>query len=203
MMRQLLLLLPLCAQFAFGSTTAIVSFTNDRTAGHGNYDVAGWEFTTSSTINISDLGLWVSGESLADTHNIGVFSTSGVLQFSGVVNAGATPDAKGFTWVNVGSNTLAAGDWVIAAQYNAGSSDLMFDGHGSITMASGLTFDQAWVWFSSSPQTFTSPGPGLFKEGLPRDSYIGPNFEFTASPEPTTWTLMLLPALAILRRRKK
>jgi hypothetical protein len=208
-MKQLLLPLFLVASIAapaaFGSTLAITSFTNSSSAGHSNYDVAGYQFNTSSAIDITSLGMWVSGESLADSHNIGVYTLGGVLQFSGSVASGATGDTDGFTWVDLtGSHVLAAGDWFIGVQYNAGSADKMFDGSGSINMASGLTFLNAQVYYSGSAINFSDPsvGTGIFTEGLPRDSFIGPNFKFDAVPEPGTWVMLVGGLVAVTLRRR-
>jgi hypothetical protein len=200
----LFLAFSMAAPAAFGSTVAISSFSNSSTAGHSNYDIAGYQFNTSTAIDITSLGMWVSGASLTDTHAIAVYDLSGNLQFSSTVSAGATGDANGFTWVDLtGSHVLGAGNWFIGAQYNAGSADFMFDGTGSITMASGLTFLQAQVYYSGSSIDLTNPGTaGLFTEGLPRDSFIGPNFKFAATPEPGTWVMLLGGLLGVTIRRR-
>ena len=71
-------------------------------------------------------------------------------------------------------------------------------------MAPDLTFLNAAVYHNGTPVNFTNPsGSPLFTAGLPRDSFIGPNFEFTALPEPGTWATLVfgLAALAVRRRR--
>ena len=204
----LLLVLTLSAPTAYSSTVAITSFTNSSSAGHGNYDLAGFQFSTDSSIDVTSLGMWVSGTSLADSHAIGVYDLAGDLQFSSTVDAGATPDGSGFTWVNLaGSNVLSAGSWFIGVQYNRGSADQMYDGSGSISMASGLTFLNAAVYYSGSPISLSNPAgtAALYTQGLPRDSYIGPNFTFTPAsdvPEPGTCGMLIIGAAAFALRRR-
>jgi hypothetical protein len=203
-----LLVLTLAAPTAYSSTVAITSFTNNSSAGHGNYDLAGFQFSTDTSIDVTSLGMWVSGASLADSHAIGVYDLAGDLQFSSTVNAGATPDGSGFTWVDLaGSQTLSAGSWFIGVEYNQGSADQMYDGSGSISMASGLTFLNAAVYYSGSPINLSDPAgtASLYTQGLPRDSYIGPNFMFAPAsdiPEPGTWGMLIIgSAVFALRRR--
>jgi hypothetical protein len=200
----LLLLVALSAPAAY-SSTAIVSFTNNQIAGHGNYDLAGFQFSTSTSIDVTSLGMYVSGASLADTHDIGVYDLAGDLEFFGTVDAGATPDGSGFTYVNVGDNFLTAGNYFIGVLYNQGSPDEMYSGSGSITMAPGLAFLNAQVYFSGSPINFSDPAgsASIFTQGLPRDSYIGPNFTFNVVPEPGTLGMFAIGAAALALRRRK
>jgi hypothetical protein len=204
----LLLVLTLSAPTAYSSTVAITSFTNSSSAGHGNYDLAGFQFSTATSIDVTSLGMWVSGASLADSHAIGVYDLAGDLQFSGTVNAEATPDGSGFTWVDLaGSHTLTAGSWFIGVQYNQGSADQMYDGSGSISMASGLTFLNAAVYYSGFPISLSDPAgtAALYTEGPPRDSYIGPNFMFAPAseiPEPGTCGMLIIGAAVFALRRR-
>ncbi len=199
----LLLLAALSAPAAY-SSTAIVSFTNDTVAGHGNFDLAGFQFSTSTSIDVTSLGMYVSGASLADTHDIGVYDLAGDLEFFGTVDSGATPDGSGFTYVNVGDNFLTAGNYFIGVLYNQGSPDEMYSGSGSITMAPGLAFLNAQVYFSGGPVNFFDPAStSKFTQGLPRDSYIGPNFMFNVVPEPGTLGMFVIGAAALALRRRK
>jgi hypothetical protein len=208
MWKLLVVVLALWIPAAYGGNIAITNFTNSDVAGHGNYDLAGFDFSNSAAIDVTALGMYVSGTNLSDSHTIGIWDLSGDLVFDAAVSAGATPDASGFTWVNLTSEeVLPVGEWFIGVQYNAGSADGMYDGYGSITMASGLTFDNAAVYYNNVPISLTDPagnGDGLYTEGLPRDSYIGPNFAFASVPEPGTLGLVLLGAagLALLHGRR-
>jgi hypothetical protein len=203
----LLLSLTISASTAYCGTVAITSLANDSIAGHSNYDIAGFQFSNADSIDVTSLGMWVSGASLVDTHAIGVYDLAGNLQFYDTVNSGATPDASGFTWVNLsGSHTLSAGSWFIGVQYNQGSGDQMYAGYGTITMAPGLTFLEASVYYSGAPVSLTNPAgtAGHYSEGLPRASYIGPNFTFdaaaTATPEPGTWGMLVIGAAGFALR---
>ena len=202
----LLLVVALSAPMAHSSSIAILSFTNSTLAGHANFDLAGYQFSTANAIDLTSLGMYVSRASLADTHAIGVYDLAGNLQFSGTVNAGAAPDGSGFTYVALpGGDILSAGNWFIGAQYNQGSADQMFIGTGSITMAPGLTFLKAAVYFSGSPINLSDPAgtASLFTQSLPRDSYIGPNFTFLTVPEPSTYAMFVLGAAALVLKRRR
>jgi hypothetical protein len=208
-LKLLMLFLTLSVPAAYGGTVAITSFANSSTSGHDNFDLAGFQFSTNDSIDITSLGMWVSGASLVDSHAIGVYDLAGNLQFSYTVNSGATPDGSDFTWVNLsGSNFLSAGSWFIGVQYNQGSSDQMYDGSGTINMAPGLTFLRAAVYYSGSPISLSNPAStaGLYTEGLPRASYIGPNFTFdtaSATPEPSTWGMLIIGAAGFVLRRRR
>jgi hypothetical protein len=82
----------------------------------------GWEFTTSTNLNITSLGVWDHmGDGLGDSHDVGIFALDGTLLTSTVVNAGIgnTLDG-GFRWANVPGYALAMGTYVVGAYMPTG-----------------------------------------------------------------------------------
>jgi hypothetical protein len=180
-----------CASCA-AATTAVVNDGGAATTGHSNFDDAGWEFTNSTAINVTALGLFANG-GLVGAHQVSIYSTSGVLQVSAVVPTGLTPDSQGYVYINLGSPfLLPAGTWIIGASYAKSSSDFMRVGSSgsgsSVVLASPLTFKGAFLYFNTNtPVDPNNPAPGnsSFGPAASAAAYFGPNFQFTVSPAPS------------------
>lgn len=203
-----LLAIALAFSMAAGAATiAVVDDGGGAGASHSNHDLAGFRFSSANTLTISALGIW-AGTSLSDDHFVGIYDLDGNLQVSATVQSDVSPDAQGYSYVvlNV-PHVLAAGTWFIGAYYNAGSADLMRDFGAAPTMASGLTFESAAVYFSGSGFDPVNPalGASLFVESnANRGSYFGPNFQFEDVPEPGTFaTLTVGLVLLAARLRRK
>jgi hypothetical protein len=193
---------------------AITSFTNTGTEPNAYYNIAGYDFTNSSDLIITALGVEITGSSLADSHFVGIYNLDGtVLQVGTTVAADTSGDAQNFAYVDLTTPfTLSAGSWFIGVQYSQNSADLKWSQDGSIQMASGITFDATDGFFDTVtdvPVSTSDPDSADLRYTQPfsgeggRDAYIGPNFEFE-TPEPATVYLVAISlGLAAIMRRKR
>ena len=177
---------------------AVVDVSSDQIAGHSNFDLAGYQFQTSQAIDVTELGMYVSGGQLADSHFVGLYTASGTYLTSATLAGGTAKDASGYAYATLATPyLLGAGTYFIGAYYNQNSADEMYAGNGTVTMGSGLSFVEAQVYFNLSsgfdPEHPTSQFS--FSQGPPRAAYVGPNFQYTsATPEPGSLTVAVLGA---------
>src|ERR1051326_6310395 len=172
--------------------TAVLNDGGGTPASHSNFDDAGWQFSTTAPINITALGLFANGR-LAQSHQVSIYSTSGVLQTSVVAPTGLTPDAQGYVYANLGTPfLLQPGTWRVLASYAQGSPDFMRVGSSgsgsSVAMSAPLTFNGAFVYLNATtPVDPNNPAPGnsTFGPAATTAAFFGPNFQFTVSPQPT------------------
>lgn len=182
--------------------TNAVSFTNTTGAGLANPPFTlGWSFTANSNIDVVDLGVFDDSQNgLTDSHQVGLWNSSGTLLTSTTVpsGTGATLDDQ-FRMVGVSPIELFAGQqYFIGALYTTGDDPLIFPGGATgFATASQITFDDATF---ASGSTLTDPT--LTASTSP--AYFGPNFEFSATPEPGSFVLLgtgLLGFAGVLKRR--
>ena len=204
----LVTVLALSAPAAYSSTAAISSFSNDQVAGHSNFDLAGFQFSTATAIQITSLGMWVSGGSLADTHQ---HRRLRPLRQSPVRRDRRCRAHSGRLWLHLGwrqwqrrplRRQLVHRRAVQPEQQRRNVCRQRQHHHG--------------LWPDVPQcrrvlQQFSGQHVGSrrhrlpFTEGLPRDAYIGPNFTFvpaTDTPEPATWGMLLIGAAAFAVRRR-
>ena len=154
----------------------------------GNSNTVGWQFTVSTAINVTALGLDVlNGTSLADAHEVGVFDAGSHLLVSTTVPAGpAGPlDALGFEYVAVSPTRLDPGTYRIGAYYPADSNDLLFGSASSVTASSPITY--MGLRFHGPSASLVDPTTPIPQED---DGFFGPNFKFAAIPEPSSLVLL-------------
>lgn len=179
--------------------TAVSLNNSSFYAGSSGLNVYGWEFSTSSDIQLTSMGLYdFLNPGFVAQHPIGIWDVSNPSQLlvSAIIPAGTVaPVVQGFRYVDINPVTLASGhDYVIAALY---SSDDYFVGslnanNFQLTMGPGLEFG-GYRYGASYPTTTLSfptgyiPGQG---EGF------GPNFTYDVVPEPSMSSLCVL-AIAI------
>ena len=176
--------------------TLALNFDNTGgAAGSGpNVDI-GWRFSIASPISVSELGFWdAGGDGLGESHAVAIWNTSGLGDLasalvSGTVAAGlGSPFHPGsqFRVVNVTATVLPAGDYVIGSRLTG----ILIDSYKQDTDVSnlvvdpGITFIQKRFDFHAS---FARPDQTNGTSGL-----FGPNFAFTAVPEPSTIALAAL-----------
>jgi hypothetical protein len=184
--------------------------------------VAGWSFTLSVPVLVTQLGLWDgagpgAGGSVGDgfgvAHNVTLWTGAGTALTTANIPSGttATLGAGNFRYVNLGSALLLApGAYVITAYYAQTSFDLDFANAGTITTASGITYGTAGdlagaipaaAPFHGSRQIFDTTGtafPTGDSTSAPK-SFFGPNFQFIAAvPETSSSAILLLLGLATI-----
>ena len=200
------------AAFAFCFTAApshaapIFTITNTTGFSLGNPPFTlGFEFVANSAMNVTALGLFDDNlNGLAESHQIGLFNSSGTLLASTTIPAGtAAPLTNQFRYVPIPSVTLAAGaTYRIGAVYTSGADPLIFPG-----TATGFATDPSMTFIGSrfaGGATLTNPTLSG-GDGTANAAYFGPNALLAAAPEPTTMAvfgLMAVGAFGIRRRLK-
>lgn len=174
----------------------------------GEPGTLGYSFTTGSAVGgyqVNSLGVldWGS-DGLGLSHDVGIWTSTGVLVTSATVASGTVdPLAIGFRWTSASGVLAANTTYVIGALYAYNDPDHLVGIIGSppsATMAAGFTMGTSRV-IEGTAYALT----------FPTATYVGgfgPNAELTAVPEPTTMiagALLLLPfgasTLRILRKR--
>jgi len=205
-----------CAAFFLGLSAAAPTFgapvtglsfsTNPWSFPNGNYNY-GWTFTTSAPLNISALGVWdKDGNGLGDSHQVGIWNSSGVLQTSTTVSSGSGAafvasgsGGSGFRFITLGSPvTLPAGSYTVAAQFPTGADEVAGGvTAGNLTMAPFVTYGES----RQGGGSFAMPGARIPGDEI---AFFGGNFQYSALPEPSTFVLGALGVggLCALGRRK-
>ena len=172
--------------WAQGSTPA-VTITGGGFLG-ANSGTYGWAFTLSQPITITDLGWFdFGGNGLNAAHPVGIWTSAGALVLSGTVPSGTGTEVNSFLYTSVTPTLLPVGSYVIAGFENGSSGDPITVGASTITPAAGIiSYDGSR---SAAGGSLTFPPSDPLSNG---NSYFGPNFLFTAVPEPSTTALLLL-----------
>lgn len=191
----------LSASSAFGSLALGLSNVTGDGSNDNNWTL-GWQFSVSSTINVTALGVYDSGQNgLAESHAIGIWNSSGSLLASLTIAAGGGTLDNYFRFQNLTTAlNIGPGNYVVGARM--GSENYISSQNGAvITTAPGITFIQDRYINSASLALPTSTDVGTAA------GWFGANFQFTevsAVPEPSTYiagALLLLPFGAHTIRR--
>jgi len=164
----------------------------------------GYAFTVgSNNLTVTSLGIWDrNSDGLAQSHDVGLWTTGGSLLGSVTVPSGnATTLIGQFRYNTLSSSvTLTANTtYKIGAFYAAGGGDAYIEAVNNSTYDTNFSsVGPGWYIQASSLQFPDAPGSGI--------GYIGPNAQFTAVPEPSTWAMLLfvggLTSMVVLRRRR-
>ena len=187
-----LLLLPL-ASIMQGATIAY-SISN-ATGNDGTFNFTfGFEFQANASILVTQLGIFDSSQDgLAEAHQVGIWTGSGILLGSNTIpNGTAAPLVSQFRYepLLVPVALTAGQQYVIAASYPTNGDSFVFG-------ASGLasTPDISIIIGRGGASGFAFPSIGCSATTGCDASYFGPNFQFTQTetvPEPSSLTLLLL-----------
>jgi hypothetical protein len=197
-------IIALAATNGAADSIALSSFTGGTLATSGSDQLYGWQFSLSSSVDVTALGVFDSGsDGLSISHDVGIFRLSDqALLTSATVPAGTSGFLdSGFRFVSLGSDvSLAAGDYVIAMTMPVQNADTQAIQVSSLTTTSPVTYVDSRF---DGGLTLAFPTiKGAFAPGM-----FGPNFEFTgaAVPEPSTLVMALAPiatALGLMLRRR-
>jgi hypothetical protein len=169
--------------------TPAMSYSNNTGESLGNPPFTlGWEFTVNTPVTVDGLGVFDDSlDGLAESHDVGLWNSTGTLLTSTTVLAGtADPLIGNFRYADIAPLTLQAGTYVIGATWLSGADNNVFttDG-GVVTTIPQITFDAAAYTGGSTladPTSIVAASEG----------YFGPNLLVTPVPEPATWAMMLV-----------
>lgn len=164
-------------------------------------DATGYFFTPNVTIDVSEMGYYSnSGGALGGAHNVGIFTVGGTELASALIPAGSAgtyvAGTVGGTWMVAISDIILSG----GTQYY-----IMADNNTADTYAYGtgaVIYDPSISWNgygSTSGPSITSSVATNFG-GV--SGNLGPNFGFTATPEPGTAALMFSAAALLFGGRR-
>ena len=186
------------------------------TAGFGN-PVAGftvgWEFTVSSAVTVTDLGIWDMsntgnpftniGDGLQAPHTVTIWTSAMAPVATAVVPAGTvgTLDNE-FRFTSIAPTALLPGSYVIGAYYPDSNDQFVVDGAMGITTVSQISYDGGKITAGNGFPATDRPDNGL------NDGMFGPNFKIldqatNGVPEGGGTLLLMfgsLGALLIVRR---
>jgi hypothetical protein len=178
---------------------ALLPPTRGDLAGTSVEATFGWSFSVgAANLQVTGLGIWDDGKNgLIGEHPVGLWNSSGNLLAMTIVPRGSEASLLGeYRFVSLlNPILLSAGEtYIIGASYD---NDDILD-HPLATLpeiSPHLTVLQARYVLEtpfSLPVDFASFSPA---------AYVGPNLEFTAVPEPSSWALAVLGFCALVVRK--
>jgi hypothetical protein len=165
-------------------------------------------------ISVSELGIWANGStSLSHAHEVGLWTDGGTLLASVAIPAGGGVLSDGFVYLDITPVELTAG-----SEYRIGATYVSEDTTDKLVYdylpLAAFSFDPA-IELDIAASTFNTTGPtldfpstlGWYNIGFPAQQGMnfGPNFQFSAVPEPATLALLgvTFAAIGLARRRSE
>jgi MYXO-CTERM domain-containing protein len=189
---------------AHAATSAVTVAAGTKVTNTGEW-AAGWEFTVSTSINVTHLGKFDYENNGIVGTAVGLYNrTTGGTLLATVSLVGAPSELSGaytayYTTVAT-PITLTPGNTYTIAAVQDGPTEAIFWGTSTATYASPITYVRGIAQTGSTlPATFTSNSPALTGT---TNGYFGGTFKFDPVPEPSAALLGGLGLLALLRRRR-
>lgn len=157
-------------------------------------------FTANENMTVTAVGFYdYTHSGLLDSHDVGIFNSSGTLLEDASVPSGTAGTLIGdFRYANLGTPlNLSAGD-----TYTLAGLVLTDDDNAGYTSPGGVNVDPA-ISISSDPAVYVfAGGPTVafpMFSGVSATFYVGPNFEFQAqtsssTPDNASWAVVLIAA---------
>ena len=189
-----------------------LDFTGGSLAQSNANSTLGWEFRLSTTVTVTELGFFdEGGAGLADSHQLGLWTSGGTLLASTTIGSGLSGTAVvsgsgfgSFRYTPITAVVLTPGDYVLGASY--GSDDFLYLLTSSVATAAGIEY---LLGRQENGSGFTFPSVIVIGD-RGAQSFFGPNLRFSiddvAVPEPGTLALAgaaLVPLVMIVQRRKR
>ena len=168
----------------------------------------GWQFNLATTRDVTSLGIFdIGSNGLIDSHQVGIWTTSGTLLASATVTnastvVASTSSSGRWMFTALGSVlTLGPGSYIIGADYLTASDPVMTSasslfGDPDVTFLNGRFVATQTAAFDFPDDSFSTTG-----------GHFGPNFQLASAtvPEPSSLALIALGGgvLALVRRRRQ
>lgn len=184
----LVILLAFACLMAMPSFADTPAATMDNTSGqalaNGPFTL-GWQFSTTSPITVTWLGVSFF-QPLAESHDVGIWDSTGTLMGSATVAAGACGFQVNQFCYALTNFTLPAGTYDLGAVWLDGADPMLFPTTPVINFATApaITYIQNDFIAGATltdPTNHTAPPPG----------YFGPNFLFTTATVPEPGTMIM------------
>jgi hypothetical protein len=197
-MRKTFLRIALCCLtggLAYGSSIASVYDGAGSESTFGG--ILGWFFTPNINISVTSLGVYdIGAPGFAEPHDIGIFLTDGTSVVTATISAGLSGTLmSGSRFVPVSPTQLNAGTsyYIVANQFNT---DGFSFGTGHVS------YDPAIIWNGYGGGGGQDIN-GAFLDFGGQPGNLGPNFAFSAVPEPSSLLMFAGGCAMLLAARRR
>jgi hypothetical protein len=195
----------LVASNANADIIAVSVAAGAKTTNNGDW-AAGWEFTVSEEIQVTELGKFDYEDNGIVGTDVGLYNrTTGGTQLATASLVGASPELSGaytaYYAALLTPVTLTPGNTYTIVAVQDGPGESIFWANSTATYASEITYVRGIASAGASlPATFTSNSPQLL---TPTNGYFGGTFKFVAVPEPSSFVLLGLGLGGLLAARRR